>query len=79
MSRLKRLTVSYDLLLGLFRGEHSSKWRVIKDEVPPDAVVTKIENVWPSCLELTIESKTFPDLSGGVTIPSLQPELEKME
>ena len=73
---MKRLIVNWDVLRDLFT-EGSHAYRVVKDWLPPNAVLVNARYAWPNCLELLIQDESFPELKEGDAYPLLDLRCER--
>ena len=60
--RAKRFAISPELFLSLFTlGEHPGGYAVVRDPMPPDAVLLNVRHSWPNAIELLVCSESFPE------------------
>lgn len=78
--RLKTVIVSWELFRSLLtEGDHpASAYRVVRDAIPDDAVLVNVRYAWPHCLELLIQSQSFPEVKEGEIFPQLNPVCQRI-
>lgn len=72
-TRLRRVTISFEILRDLFMaGAHPARrYSVIRDAIPPDAILVNVQHEWPNCVEMLLWSESFAEVKLGDLIPPL--------
>ena len=74
--RAKRFAISPELFLSLFTlGEHPGGYAVVRDPMPPDAVLLNVRHSWPNAIEVLVASDSFEETSHGSASELLSPEI----
>jgi hypothetical protein len=80
--RLKKLLVSGELILEIFKNGKHDGYEVLSDYVPKDAKIKKIISSFKAdelhVIELVIESEDFDDINENEEIPVLLPKMESI-
>jgi hypothetical protein len=77
--RAKLLRISTELLFDLLRGDHPKGYRIVKDELPADALLVNVRHGFPNYIEILVESESFEEMVEGQEFPFLTPVAEKYQ